>query len=335
MAVTINDVAKSAGVSIATVSRVVNGRGSVNELLKNKVMQAIKELGYVPNSNAQALKQDCSKMIGFTASDLSGSFFPEVVKRVEKEVFSAGYATIISSTYDSAKNERNVLEHMISRRVDALLVNSTGQNEDLLKQIVEAGTPVILYDRRSLSHDFPTVYMDKQGAVYQAMDHLYGLGHRRIALVTGPESLTSNHDRYMGLQNFVTDRELDPTAAASYFGVFSEEYGYSIMEEFMQMPQRPTAVITGSISITSGIMRYCREHGISVPDDLSLVSSGDFIYGSAIGFKLTYMDDRVEELSDGVLRLLQQALQKDVILPNEQIVLPPQLCVGMSTGARK
>jgi len=335
LAVTINDVAKSAGVSIATVSRVINGRDSVNEQLKEKVLKAIGELGYVPNSNAQALKQDCSKLIGITASDISVSFFPEVVKRVEKAFLSAGYATIVSSTYDQAKNERTILEHMVARRVDALLVNSTGQNEDMLGQIAASGIPIILYDRRTRRHMFPSVYMDKQKAVYQAMEHLYSLGHRNIALVTGPKELTSNYDRYIGFQGFAFDRGLDPANAISCFGTFSEEYGGEIMDEIMRRKNRPTAVITGSISITAGIMKYCREHGISIPDDLALVSSGNFLYGSAIGMQLTYMDDRVEGLSDGIRQLLEQALQGEKLSPDHQIVLAPALCVGASTVGMK
>lgn len=335
LAVTINDVAKSAGVSIATVSRVINSRGSVNEQLKSKVLMAIKELGYVPNSNAQALKQDCSKLIGITASDLSVSFFPEVVKRVEKEFLSAGYATIVSSTYDQAKIERTILEHMVARRVDALLVNSTGQNEEMLVQIASSGIPVILYDRRTRGHTFPSVYMDKQKAVYQAMEHLYSLGHRRIALVTGPKQLTSNYDRYMGFQGFAFDRGLDPADTRSYFGVFSEEYGGEMMKEIMGMEKRPTAIVTGSISITAGIMKYCRENGLSIPDDMALVSSGNFSFGGAIGMELTYMDDRVEGLSDGIRQLLQQALRGETLSPDHQIVLAPALCVGASTIGKK
>lgn len=331
MAVTINDVAKDAGVSIATVSRVINGRGSVNELLRKRVLEAIERLGYVPNSNAQALKQDCSKLIGITASDLSVSFFPEVVKRVEKTFLPAGYATIVSSTYDQPQNERIILEHMVARRVDALLVNSTGQNEGMLEQIAASGIPIILYDRRTRGRTFPAVYMDKQKAVYQAMEHLYGLGHRRVALVTGPNQLTSNYDRYMGLQGFAFDHGMNPSDCMAYFGVFSEGYGEEVMDEIMCMKERPTAVITGSISITAGIMCYCREHGLSIPGDIALVSSGNFIYNRAIGMDLTYMDDRVEGLSDGLIQMLRQTLQGGALSPDDQIILAPTLSVGTST----
>ena len=132
MAVTIHDVAQAAGVSVATVSRVLHGAGTVNEQMCMRVRAAVRELGYVPNPVAQSLKQQCSRMIGITASDLSVAFFPEVVNGVEKAFSPKGYATIVSSTHDLPDNENTILQRMLARKVDALLVNSTGQNEDML-----------------------------------------------------------------------------------------------------------------------------------------------------------------------------------------------------------
>ena len=332
MAATISDVARSAGVSIATVSRVINNRGAVNQEMKRRVQRAVAELGYVPNSIARSLKQDCSKLIGITASDLSVAFFPQMVQGVEKYFLPKGYATIVSSTYDDAGNEESILHHLVSRRVDVLLVNSTGKNEDMLEQAAESGVPVILYDRRSRDHAFPSVYVDKQKSVYQAMDHLYSLGHRRIALVTGPKQLISNYDRCMGAQGFVLDRELEPSDLSIFFGAFSEQYGVQAMEEIMRMERRPTAVITGSISITAGIMRYCREHRLRIPEDLSIVSMGNFIYSNAVGMQLTYMDDRTEALAEAVIHMLEQALLGEKLSPNYQVVLDPRLCLGESSG---
>ena len=331
MAVTINDVAKDAGVSIATVSRVVNGKAVANEILRKKVLKSIDRLGYVPNSNAQSLKQDCSKLIGITTSDLSVSFFPAVVKHIEKTFLPAGYATLVSSTYDESRNEKNILQHMVSRRVDALLVNSTGENEDRLKLIEDSGIPILLYDRRSHSRSFPAVYMDKQKAVYQAMEHLYSLGHQRVALVTGPNHLTSNDDRYMGVQRYVLEHDVDPSHCLSYFGTFTQEYGEQIMDEIIHLKERPTAIITGSIAITAGIMFYCREHNLSIPRDLALVSSGNFIYDRAVNLDLSYIDDRVDAVSENLINMIQRVLQGEKLSADDQVILEPALRIGAST----
>jgi len=102
----------------------------------------------------------------------------------------------------------------------------------------------------------------------------------------------------------------------------------------MKMQNRPTAIVTGSISITAGIMRYCREHGLSIPDDIAIVSSGNFVYAGAVGMALTYMDDRIQGLSDGIIQLLRQTLQGETLSADDQIVLAPSLCVGTSTLGR-
>ncbi len=333
MSVTINDVAKRAGVSIATVSRVIHGAETVNEQLGLNVRKAIAELGYVPNSIAQSLKQNCSRMIGITASDLSVSFFPEVVKGVEKAFLSRGYATTVSSTYDRPENEEIILRQMLSRRVDALLVNSTGQNEDLLHQIALAGTPVIFYDRRPRSHAFPAVYADKKQSMYIALEHLTGVGHKRVMLATGPRMLNSNYDRYMGVQRFIFDKEKDPADYSYHFGEFSYAEGMVAMEEISQLDaaKRPTAVITGSIAITSGIMAYCRRNGWRIPDDIAIVSSGDFMYADLMDLKLTYLDDRVNDISDAIVEQLEGCLNGEPP-QNREVALKPILYLGNTSG---
>lgn len=335
MAVTIHDVAQAAGVSVATVSRVIHGAGSVNEKMCMRVRKAIKELGYVPNPVAQSLKQQCSRMIGITASDLAVSFFPEVVNGVEKAFSPKGYATIVSSTHDLPENENTILQRMLARKVDALLVNSTGQNEDMLEKAAQEGTPIIFYDRRPQKSIFPAVYMNKNESMYLALDHLTKLGHKKIMLATGSRILTSNYDRYMGFQRFIFERNMDPRNFTFRFGDFSYDHGGAVVKSILDMDAdvRPTAVITGSIVITAGILSYCKANGISIPGDLALVSSGDFNYSAVIDFKLTYLDDRTELLSENAVRLIDRCLGGEK-MPNDYCeVLMPILHIGDSSGA--
>lgn len=336
MAVTIHDVAQAAGVSVATVSRVLHGAGTVNEQMCMRVRAAVRELGYVPNPVAQSLKQQCSRMIGITASDLSVAFFPEVVNGVEKAFSPKGYATIVSSTHDLPDNENTILQRMLARKVDALLVNSTGQNEDMLEKAAQAGTPVVFYDRRPRKPLFPAIYMDKSESMYMALDHLTGLGHKRIMLATGARMLTSNYDRYMGFQRFIFERGMDPANFVFRFGDFSYEHGGAVVKNILEMDEkvRPSAVITGSIVIAAGILAYCKDHGLSVPGDLALVSSGDFNYSSVMDFKLTYLDDRTQALSENAVRLIEDCLDgKKELTQDSSEMLKPVLHIGDSSGA--
>lgn len=335
MPATITDVAKLAGVSIATVSRVIHGTHTVNSEMQARVRAAIAELDYVPNSIAQSLKQNSSRMIGITASDLSVGFFPEIVKSVEKAFLPRGYATTVSSTYDSPQNEEIILRQMLARRVEILLVNSTGQNEDTLKQIASAGTPVVFYDRRPRTNAFPSVYADKKRAMQVALDHLLQVGHRRVMLVTGPRELNSNYDRYMGIQAFIFENGLEPADYTFRFGDFTPAEGFRAMEEIVHMPaeRRPSAIITGSIAITAGVMAYCKKHGISIPGDIAIVSSGTFVYEDIIGAKLTYLDDSAQAMSDLIVRLIERYLNGEKIPTDYSAVLQPVLHIGESSGA--
>ena len=253
------------------------------------------------------------------------------MKAVESAFLSRDYATLSSNTYDSAENERKILQHMLARRVDALIVHSTGQNEELLRAIADSGTPVILYDRRSRDHQFPTVYVNKQKAMYLALDHLLELGHRRVLLATGSKLLSTNYDRYMGVQKYIFDRDLDPARFPARFGAFSVDFGSTLMEEIAAMPERPTAVITGSVAITAGIIVYCKEHGLSIPDDIAIVSAGTFSYPSLIEPDLTYLDDFDRNISSALIELAGRALQGEAIPDDARIEIEPALRVGAST----
>ena len=141
---------------------------------------AVRELGYVPNPVAQSLKQQCSRMIGITASDLSVAFFPEVVNGVEKAFSPKGYATIVSSTHDLPDNENTILQRMLARKVDALLVNLDRSERRYAGKGRAGGHACGVYDRRPRKPLFPAVYMDKSESMYMALDHLTGLGHKRL-----------------------------------------------------------------------------------------------------------------------------------------------------------
>ncbi len=330
MQATITEVAKLAGVSIATVSRVLHESSYVSEDTACKVMKAIDDLGYVPNSIARSLKEQSSFAIGITASDLSVSFFPEVIKRIEEEMLPLGYATIVSSTFDQSETEKIVLEQMLAQRVDALLINSTASNEEML---YSRHVPIIFYDRRPISARFPAVYMDKAKSMKLALSHLAEKGHEKIMLVTGSRNLNSNIDRYMGFQQFINE---SGSAGENYeyrFGKFTYDDGIEAIDDIVKLPNgiRPTAVITGSIAITAGLIAGCQKYGLRIPDDLAIVSSGNFIYSPISDFKLTYLDDRADVLSSELVKLLKRYINREDVPRNVEVKIEPLLHRGNTT----
>lgn len=332
MHIKISDVAKLAGVSTATVSRVINGAANVDGILRGKVLKAMSDLEYVPNTMAQSLRQKRSKIIGITASDVEVSFFPRIIKEAEKALQPKGYAVFSASTFDQPDNELKIIRQMLARRVDALLVCSTGQNEEFLQEISNSGIPVILYDRRPKNNVFPTVFVNKKKAVYLALNHLTAAGHKRIMLISGPRSLMTNYDRYMGLQKYVFEHNLDPADVTAQFDSFSIEYGREAVQKILAMPNRPTALITGSVAITAGVMMCLKENNLVIPDDMALVSSGTFTYPEIVEPRLTYIDDSAHEIAVKLLELLYTLLDGKSLRPDMQIEIEPVLHVGSSSS---
>ena len=295
---TIKDVAKRAGVSIATVSRVMNNDERVGESYRAAVEAAIAELRFQPNMAARSLKKRPYRTIGVIMPDFSTPFYEQIIKRIEADFRAAGDLVLFVNTYDDPEIERRGIDFMLERQADILLVSSTGKNEDRLERARQAGVGILFVDRRPLAGDFPAVYMDKKSGMRQSLAYLEAQGHRRIAVVTGPQSLASNRDRADGTAAYLREQGRAVEDIPFYYGSFSKQYGYEAAAQLMTDPTPPTAIIAGSAVITAGILRYCREHGIAVPRQLSLISFGDLGSGELIEPRLTYVTDEHERIGE-------------------------------------
>ena len=296
--ITIKDVAKRAGVSIATVSRVLNNTDTVGEPYRAAVQAAIEELHFQPNMAARSLKKRPYHTIGVIMPDFSTPFYEQIIKRIERDFRHTGDLVLFVNTYDDPATERQGIEFMLERQADVLLVSSTGENEAMLQRVREAGVGVIFVDRRPSDGCFPAVYMDKRRGMRQSLAYLEESGHKRIAVVTGPRQLASNYDRYLGTMDHLYEQGREPGEIPFYYGSFSKEYGYEMAAELLTSDLPPTAIVAGSAVITAGILLYCREHGVAVPEQLSLISFGDFSAGDLIEPRLTYISDEHEVIGE-------------------------------------
>ncbi len=290
MKYTIKDVARHANVSIATVSRVVNGAPSVKKQLKEKVEQSIRELNFTPNQLARGLKCNETKTIGVIIPDMSNPFFMKIISEIEKVIGEKGYVVLIVSTRDWEQKELDSINLMVNKSVDGIVITSTGQNEEMLAGLAEKGFPVVLMDRRPKRPFFDSVYVDKVKAMKTMNSYLFEKGHKRIALVTGPKELPSNKDRLTGYiesyfeQNLLADKELIKN------GTFTEEFGSQAFEEIIGNLKDVTAIVSGSARITDGILKKAKEMRVSIPGELSVISLGDIINSELIEPRLTYFE---------------------------------------------
>lgn len=328
--VTIKDVAKRAGVSIATVSRIINGADNVGEQYRTAVRQAIEELDYQPNAAAQSMKKRTFRTIGMVMSDFSVPFFEKILKQIERAYRNNGNLVLFVNTYEDPEIEKKGIQFMVEKQADVLVIASTGKNEDYLARLQERGMSIIFIDRRSRDHPFPSIYVDKRTAMYQVLEYLTQMGHEEIAFITGPRHLSTNYDRYSGASDFFYEKLLDPGKMRYFFGEFSEEYGYSVMEELIKRENLPTAVLVGSAILASGVILCCKDRGIRIPEDISLVSFGDLACGKLIEPRLTYVYDGHKEIGKSLIDMIQTSFYQP--LERKNIVLQPELVIQQSVG---
>ncbi len=229
---------------------------------------------------------------------------------------------------DDPELEKKYIELLWEKRVDGIVVVSTGRNEGLLLDICNRGTPVVFVDRKSVSHQADSVRADKWKGAYLAVEHMIQLGHTRIALANGPKDLVTCLDRFNGFVRALYDYNIPIENECIQFGTFTKEFGYDFMNWFVtQDPQsRPTAVLCGGTSIAYGCLSEAARLGISIPGNLSLICFGKPSFEELLHPQITYIDQRNDEVSEATASLIYEKI-KDSSTPNRQIVYEPQLVI--------
>src|SRR5699024_2436947 len=195
---TITDVAKKANVSVATVSRVINNQGGVREETEKKITDAIKELNYVRNAVARSMVRKETKAIAVIIPDICNPFFSEVVAGIERKAIEKNYFTMLSSSNESKKIERKIVQHIIERGVDGVVVTTADESGEQLRPLFDLNIPVVAVDRVVQNHQVDTVIIGNREGAYEAVRHLISEGHEKIAIITGPQNTTPGYERYNG-----------------------------------------------------------------------------------------------------------------------------------------
>ncbi len=325
---TIKDVAERAGVSIGTVSRVINGAVNVKKQNLTRILEAIDELNFRPNQYAKGLKSNKSNIIGIIVPNLVDEFYVNLINQIEQAMTREGYLLVFLSSRDSSELECKYINYLWDKRVDGIMITSTGQNEDLLEKIHQSGTPVVFVDRKPQNNGFNSVYADKKGAAELATSYLIQKGHQRIALVTGSKLLTTNIARFNGYTKTMFDHQLPINNNYIWFGEFTQKFGYEFIEWYMKQPAevKPTAIIAGSSVITYGCLLAAKQFGIRIPEDLSLISYGNISYDKLITPRLTYIQQMVEDIGKASAQLMIEKLNDEASYPR-QIIMQPDLVI--------
>lgn len=332
--ITIKDVAKEANVSIATVSRVLNENYFVSPELKTKVMNAIEKLNYYPNSVARSLKNESTQTIGLIVSDISNSFFTFVNRSVENILRQHNYNLIVCSTDNQKEKEASYLKLMLEKKVDGIILNTTGYNHEFISSISQQ-LPIVLCARRIDRPDFKGDFVDSDNITGANIltRHLLENGHRRIGVICGQQSISSGIERVNGFRQAMQSFgiSVDDTYPYLFFGNYNcPESGYSGAEYLFSLDTPPTAILCMNNELATGTLRYCRTHKINIPQHLSFGCYGNIMNVDLFYIQPFYIDMDPRIIGTRVGELMIERIEHKNMLPNREILFAPTLVSGNS-----
>lgn len=234
----IKDVAAQAGVSVATVSRVLNSHPSVSPDARTRVLAAVDALGYRPNAVARSLRTDQTRTLGLVISDVLNPYFTELARFVEEEARALGYSVIIGNADERPELQDHHVRTLLDRRIDGLLVSPADGDSPLMADVARAGTPMVFVDRWMPGVDVPVVRADGRLAIRDLVAHLHALGRRRLAIIAGPAATTTGNERVEAFREALRAYELTLPDAYIGQGDFQADSGRRVTERFLALPNR-------------------------------------------------------------------------------------------------
>jgi LacI family transcriptional regulator len=332
--VTLREVADVAGVHPGTASRALNAqtRALVNEETAERVLRAADELGYRPNPIARGLKTNRSYTVGVLIPDLMNPLFPPIVRGIQDRLEEAGYTPLIANTENDPERERIDFDRLRARQVDGFITATARRDDDLLTQVAAIGAPVVLVNRRLDQPLLPAVVGDDRAGLRLAIEHLAGLGHRRIAYLAGPQQVSTGYLRYEGFLEAMRDRGLEPDPELVRFGdAFTESEGMRLCSELLDSGAALTAIAAGNDLVALGCYDVFEERGIRCPDQISVVGFNDMPFAGRFDPPLTTIRIPHYEIGARGAELLIE-LQGEMQVPPPQIQLPPEFVTRSSTA---
>jgi LacI family transcriptional regulator, galactose operon repressor len=270
----LRDVADKAGVALSTASRAISGQGNVSADIRERVLAAASDLGYELNLLAQSLRRGSSMSIGFVVRDISNPMMAEIVLGAERELRAAGYSLSVTNSEGESALDAEYIRYFRQRAVDGLLLSlSDERDHDTHEELRNLALPFVAVDRE-LAPDVggTAVYCDHAEGIEVAARYLVSLGHRRIGLVAGPETLRPGREAGRALEAFAAENKI---ACQIEYGAFSREAGERALGRFLTARERPTAVIVGGYQPLLGVLAAARAFDVSVPEQLSVISFDD------------------------------------------------------------
>ncbi|WP_377887994.1 LacI family DNA-binding transcriptional regulator [Alkalihalobacillus sp. R86527] len=329
---TIEDVARVAQVSVATVSRVINKQGGVRKPTEERILEAIKELKYVRSAVARSMVRKETKTIGVIIPDICNPFFPEIIAGIERKAIDQGYFTTLSSSSGSKEIEKKIIDHFIERGVDGVILTTADESGEQISSLVEANIPVVAVDRAIKNFDVDTVLIGNQEGAYEAVQHLIEEGHKKIAIISGPHDTTPGLERYNGYIKALRDAGIQVEEQWIGDGDFMEQSGYDLTKRFSELEDRPTAIFSSNNLMTIGCMKALNDIGWKLGQEVSFIGFDDVEIATFLNPQLTTVSRPMRSLGELSFELLLDRLNAKEEKPKmkRQYILTPKLKVRKS-----
>ncbi|MED3647081.1 LacI family DNA-binding transcriptional regulator [Halalkalibacterium halodurans] len=330
---TIKEVAQLAGLSRTTVSRVINNHPYVSDEKRQQVLDAMKQLGYVPNSSAQRLRRNKTETIAVVISRIVNPFFSGLVDEMERVASEHGYQLILCNTRQSKEKELSYLELLRTKQVDGIIMASM-QNEWEVIEPYTAYGPMVACNEYRPGMSIPLVRLNQEEAGYVATKHLLELGHRKIACLAGNKAIPLSEDRKAGYLRALQEYGIKAKEEWTYYHAFSIDDGKRWFRLFqtIETNTRPTAVFTGSDEVAAGILSEAKVHGWNIPKDLAIVGFDNQQIATLVTPRLTTIEQPISLIGRRALEVMFMLLDEQINdLPPFEERLPFRLIVREST----
>lgn len=328
--VTIYDVARHAGVSAATVSRVLNGHAKVDPVLAERVTTSVSELGYRRNAVARNLRKSRTSLWAVIISDVENPFFTSMVRGVEDIALAAGYSVVLCNSDENPEKESNYILAALSEQMAGVIISPSSNRVDDVKLLLDSGCPVVVIDRELHGLRTDTVLVDNEHGAEQATAHLIDQGYRRIACIGGPRWLSTATHRYDGYRRALGAAGLPLDESLVRFADFRERGGYDAMASLLDDGAAPDALFAANNLMTVGAMECLVQRELTVPSDIAVVGFDTIPWADLIRPTLTTVSQPAYDVGRQAAQLLSRRLSKPDA-DTTHVVLPTELQVRASS----
>ncbi len=334
----IKELAEKLELSPTTVSRVLNGKSKkfrISQKTSRKVLDGARKYHYSPNRIARGLKLEKTETIGLIIPDIANPYFGSIAKTIEVEARNSGYSIILCDSLDDEITEAELLQLMAGRKVDGIIIAPTGKNSNHVTEIQQQGIPVMVIDRYLPGTNLPFVTTDNYLGGLLATQYFIDMGHRNIACIQGINGISANTDRVNGYRAALQKHGIPANESLILGTDFGEKNGYIQTKKLLTLPECPTAIFALSNLISLGTLRALKEAGLSVPDDISIVSFDEQPYSAFLTCPMTTVEQPREEIGKLAFLNLLEMINKESRKKTENLVLKPRLIIRESVKNKK